>query len=74
MQALPTNDAVRKPEREYVLAAMRVGRARVTLLVNEIDAVGVALRSNLITIEDAICWLDEIGALHFLNPEIGVAP
>jgi hypothetical protein len=70
----PTNEAVRKPERDYVLAAMRVGRLRVTLLGTEIDTVGVALKNNLITIEDAIYWLDEIGALHFLAPEIGVAP
>jgi hypothetical protein len=52
---------------------MRVGRLRVALLANEIDAIGVALKGNLITVDDAIAWLDDIGAFQFI-PEIGGAP
>jgi len=64
--------AVAPPNHEFVLATMRVGSLRVKLLANEIDAVGVALKNHLISVDDAIAWLDEIGALQFI-PEIGAA-
>jgi hypothetical protein len=67
----PTDDP---PEmREFVLAAMRCGRARILLLANEIDAAGIALRNNMVALSTVYDWLEEMGAWPFLNPDLGKA-
>src|SRR5262249_16542932 len=57
--------------RELLLSALRCARLRVLLLANEIDAVGVAVAQEVVPVDAALDWLDEIGALEFLSPEFG---
>lgn len=55
--------------RTFMLAGLRVARARVQLLALEIEEIGVALNHDIITPEDAVAWLDYIDALQFVNVE-----
>jgi hypothetical protein len=56
---------------ELLLSALRCARLRVLLLANEIDAVGVAVAGEMVPLDTAFDWLDEIGAWEFLSPEFG---
>jgi hypothetical protein len=47
---------------DYVLAKMRVASLRLRLPLNEIDAVGLAVKAGLMSADAAIEHLDEIGA------------
>ena len=79
--ALPSNSAAIQSEksaahdttamRDFLVAALRCARCRALLLANEIDAVGVAVSRELVTLNAAYEWLTEIGAWPFLHPEIG---
>ena len=51
---------------EYLIAAIRCARLRITLQAAEIDEVGIALRHGLATPEIAVQWLIEIDALHLV--------
>ena len=51
---------------EYLIAAIRCARLRVSLQAAEIDEVGVALGHGLVTPEIAVQWLAEIDALHLV--------
>ena len=57
--------------KELLLAALRCGRLQALLLANEIDAVGVALKGEMVPLATAFQWLSDIGAWPFLDPEIG---
>jgi hypothetical protein len=57
--------------REFLLAAMRCDRLQALLLANEIYAVGVALKSEMVPLNTTFEWLSDAGALPFLHPEIG---
>lgn len=56
-------------KREFMLATIRVARARLGLLTVELDEIAVALEHNMIGPEDAVTWLDFIGAVDFINAE-----
>ena len=53
---------------KYVLAQLRCARARIKLLINEIDTIGLALKSGAIGPDEAIYALHEAGTLNFLWP------
>lgn len=53
--------------RDFMLAELRCAALRSRLVAAEIDSIGVALRGNFITEDDAIAWLDDCGALQFLS-------
>ena len=55
---------------DFLIAALRCARLRVNLLGLEIDEVGIALKFNTVSPEIAVGWLDDIGALRFLNPDL----
>jgi hypothetical protein len=57
-------------KRDFLITALRCARLRVTLLGHEIDEVGMALKFNMVSPEVAVGWLDEIGALQFINPDV----
>jgi hypothetical protein len=57
-------------DNDFLLAALRCGRLRIKLLLNEMDQVGLALKSNLIDHESAVLWLDECGLMQFVDVEI----
>jgi hypothetical protein len=56
---------------KYLLGAMRCARLRASLLINEIDTIGCALKNELVTPDMALVWLGDVGAYPFLAPEIG---
>ena len=49
------------------LAESGAPRCRSRLVTAQIDSIGVALRGNFITEDNAIAWLDECGALQFVS-------
>ena len=53
--------------RGFVMAELKCAALRSRLVTAQIDSIGVALRGNLITEDDAIAWLDECGALQFVS-------
>ena len=57
--------------REFLIAAIRCGRLRAQLLQNELDEIGLALKAGLVAPDAAVCWLDEVGGLPFVD--VGVA-
>ena len=73
-EAKEFSDAVRgtsadeQQYRRYVLAELRCARVRALMLVKEIEAIGVALRHNVIFPEMALIWLADANALDFLLP------
>ena len=65
-QATACNSQV--PNRDYLMAALRCGRARLSLLRLELDEVGVLLTSSAITPQQAVDWIFNIGAMRFVSP------
>jgi len=55
--------------RGFLVAALRCARFRLLLLANEIDAVGVAVTHELVTLNTAYEWLSDLDAWPFLHPE-----
>jgi hypothetical protein len=53
---------------KYVLGQLRCARSRIKLLLNEIDVIGMGLRSGAISPDEAIYALHEAGTLNFLWP------
>jgi len=56
------------PSKRYLLAALRCGRTRLSLLGLELDEVAVLLANDTITPEQAVDWIFNIGALPFVIP------
>jgi hypothetical protein len=52
--------------REWLLAATKVARCRIRLLEYQVEEVGAALSTNMITTEGALAWLDQIDGLGWL--------
>ena len=54
--------------RQFVLASLRVTRDRVHLVMAEIDAIGTALREELISPDTALEWAQEVapGCIGFI--------
>ena len=61
-------------KREFLMASVRCARARVQMLALGIDEVGVALKFKMVAPEVAVGWMQDIGALQFLNPDWFDAP
>ena len=53
---------------EYLLAELRCPAVRARLWVNEIDAIGAALRAGWIDPDEAIAAIADSGCLHLLAP------
>src|SRR5213075_450746 len=52
---------------DYVLAALRSAALRTRLAANEIDTIGLALRSELITPEAALLWARDAGVIDLVG-------
>ena len=59
------------PHKEFMLAALRVASARVKVMDNEINAVGIALRDNMICAEMAVKWVHDLGLMFLIEPVPG---
>jgi hypothetical protein len=53
---------------EYLLAELRCASLRARLLQADIDAIGIALKSDLITTEEAIDLLHDCDLLRYIEP------
>jgi hypothetical protein len=47
------------PDSEYVLSALRCATLRARVAAAELDTIGMALRRNLVSVEDALAWLHD---------------
>jgi len=66
----PISEAPEESRVEFLLALLRVARLRAKLAACEFDCVGVALRSRLVSYDDALAWLDDVDLLgHVLVDE-----
>src|SRR5205807_438523 len=54
-------------KRQFMLAALRRASLSLQATAAELNEIGVSLRCNMINAEDAVTWLDHIGALHCIN-------
>lgn len=59
--------------RDNLLAALRYAKARMDLASNDLNFVGVALSRGLVSVEYAIDWLGELGALPLIQTTFEVA-
>jgi hypothetical protein len=55
------------PDNEFLLAALRTATLRARLAANELDTIGLALKQNLVSFDDAVAWLDEINLLDHVD-------
>lgn len=53
---------------EFLTAILRCARLRAQLAVCEIDAIGLAFKSQLIDCDQALAWADDVDVLRFLLP------
>lgn len=54
---------------QFMLAALRCAKMRVSLIGLELDEIGISLRGGLISPEFAVSWLDHSGLIDFVNVE-----
>ncbi|MCX7313928.1 MAG: hypothetical protein NTV56_19995 [Alphaproteobacteria bacterium] len=54
-------------KRDFMLAALRRACAHLRAKEFELEEIGVALRFRMINAEDAVAWLDHIGATDTIN-------
>lgn len=66
--------AVPEGKRQILLAGMRCAAIRLKLLELELEEIGIALKLNIISPEDAVGCLHDINALQFINPSIAAMP
>jgi hypothetical protein len=50
----------------FVLGELKCASLRSRLLATEIDSIGVALAGNFVTVDDALAWAHEVGALGLI--------
>lgn len=53
-------------ERELLIHALRTAVARSRLVINALETIGVSLRHNAVTTDQAMTWLDEERLLHLV--------
>lgn len=56
--------------REFLLAALRAASLRAKLFDADVSTIGIALKANMVTPEEAVKWIKDIGALE----SIGMIP
>jgi hypothetical protein len=56
--------------REFLLSALRIASARAKLFDYEITSIGIALRDDMISNEQAVKWMKDIGAIEVIPDEI----
>lgn len=61
--AVPASDY----ERQFLLSRLRTASLQMRLYDNELVSVGVALRGGAISPEQALAWLDELGATPLID-------
>lgn len=57
-------------DREFVIASVRTARTRLQLMAYEMDEIGVALKHDMLTLEQAVLWLREVDVLAIVNRDV----
>jgi hypothetical protein len=55
--------------REYLVAELRCAVARARLAVLDIEAIGLALKNNIVSPEQALALLTDADVLGFVGPQ-----
>ena len=50
--------------REFLLSALRAAALRAKLFEADVNSIGIALRANMVTNEQALKWIQDIGAME----------
>jgi hypothetical protein len=53
--------------REFLLAALRAGATRARLIEQDINAIGIALKTNQIGVGTAVQWIRNAGLLYMVG-------
>lgn len=53
--------------RDFLLSLMRAASLRAKLFEVEVNSIGVALKSGMVTVPQALKWIKDIGALESLG-------
>ena len=53
--------------RDFLLSALRASSLRARLFAVEVDSVGMALKSGMVTVPEALRWIKDVGALESLG-------
>lgn len=59
-------------KRVFLLASMRVAALNLKSWTSEIEMIGIALRNDIMTLDEAIVQLDDLGVLQWLPPIVDV--
>jgi len=61
------NAAVPDGFHDYLIAEIRCASLRARILQSEIDAIGIALKGGLITVEQALALLHDVDLLRYIG-------
>lgn len=53
--------------RDFLLSALRAASLRAKMFEVEINGIGIALKSGMVTVPDALKWIKDIGALELVG-------
>ena len=55
------------PSQEFLLSAMRAAALRARLMETDIKTIGIGLSGGMITIDVALKWLNDVGAMGLVG-------
>ena len=53
--------------RDFMLSALRAASLRARMNAADLDSIGIALKARMVTADQAVKWLKDIGALDFVG-------
>jgi hypothetical protein len=53
--------------RDFMLSALRAAACRARMNAADLDSIGIALKARMVTADQAVKWLKDIGALDFVG-------
>jgi hypothetical protein len=53
--------------RDFMLSSLRAASLRAKMMEVEINSIGIALKGGMVTTDQAVKWLKDIGALDFVG-------
>lgn len=59
----PHDDFQESADKDHLLAGLRSARSKMVAYTTELDSIGVALSRGVVDVDDALRWLDNIGAM-----------
>jgi hypothetical protein len=53
--------------RDFMLSALRAASLRARMNAADLDSIGIALKARMLTADQAVKWLKDIGALEYVG-------